>query len=100
MELFGLDSNPVPEGAFVGSILASDGVRLRYAYWRATGRRQRGTICLFQGRTEAIEKYFEVIGELRERGFAGRRLRLARPGRVGAPAAQPHERPCRFLRGI
>lgn len=70
MELFGLDSNPVPDGAVVGSILASDGVRLRYAYWRPAGRRPLGTVCLFQGRTETIEKYFELVGELRQRGFA------------------------------
>jgi lysophospholipase len=72
VELFGLESNPVPDGAVVGSILASDGVRLRYAHWRAAsgGGRPLGTVCLFQGRSEAIEKYFEVVGELRQRGFA------------------------------
>jgi lysophospholipase len=71
VELFGLESNPVPGGAVVGAILASDGVRLRYAHWRPTaGVPPRGTVCLFQGRAEAIEKYFEVIGELRQRGFA------------------------------
>jgi lysophospholipase len=72
VELFGLESNPVPDGAVVGSILASDGVKLRYAHWRAAsgGGMPRGTVCLFQGRSEAIEKYFEVIGELRQRGFA------------------------------
>ena len=49
MELYEIDGNPVPPGATVGSILASDGVRLRYARWRATTRRTLGTVCLLQG---------------------------------------------------
>jgi lysophospholipase len=30
----------------------------------------QGTVCLFQGRAESIEKYFETIADLRRRGFA------------------------------
>ena len=94
MDLFALDRNPVPDGATVGTILARDGVRLRFARWRATTRRSQGTICLLQGRAEQIEKYFEVVGNLRSRGFAvatfdwrgqggsERRLRNARKGHV------------------
>jgi lysophospholipase len=70
MELFGVDTNPVPNGAICGSLTTADGVRLRFARWRPTSRRSRGTVCLFQGRAEQIEKYFEVIGDLRRRGFA------------------------------
>ncbi len=70
MELFGTESNPVPDGATVGEILASDGVRLRTATWRPTTRRTLGTVCIFQGRGESIERYFETIGDLRRRGFA------------------------------
>jgi lysophospholipase len=70
MDLVGIDSNPVPSGAISGSVVASDGVKLRFARWRPTGRRNQGTVCLFQGRAEQIEKYFEVIGDLRRRGFA------------------------------
>jgi lysophospholipase len=70
MQLFGIDGNPVPSGGVVGEVIAADGVRLRYARWRPSGRRATGTICLLQGRGECIEKYFEVIGELRGRGFA------------------------------
>jgi lysophospholipase len=33
-------------------------------------RERRGTVCIFPGRAEFIEKYFEVVGELRRRGFA------------------------------
>ncbi|MFM9976191.1 MAG: alpha/beta fold hydrolase [Beijerinckiaceae bacterium] len=70
MELFAIPGNPVPSNAFVGSVVTSDGVTLRYARWRPTSRRTLGTICLIQGRAEFIEKYFETITQLRRRGFA------------------------------
>jgi lysophospholipase len=94
MDLVGLDSNPVPNGAITGTIMTVDGVQLRFARWRPTVRRSQGTVCLFQGRAEQIEKYFEVVGDLRRRGFAvatfdwrgqggsGRRLRNRRKGHV------------------
>src|SRR5262249_53177429 len=69
MTLNAIAVNPVPEGAVAGHIAAADGVKLRYARWNPTGPR-RGTVCLFGGRTEMIEKYFEVVRELRVRGLA------------------------------
>jgi lysophospholipase len=70
-ELVNLASNPVPEGGRVGYFLTQDKVRLRYAIWpKPTGGGHRGTICLVQGRTEFIEKYFETIADFRARGFA------------------------------
>ncbi|MBN8996221.1 MAG: alpha/beta hydrolase [Rhizobiales bacterium] len=90
MQLFGSDSNPVPDGAVVGSILASDGARLRVAHWRPVpGSPPRGTVCLFQGRAEAIEKYFEVIGELRQRGYAVATLDWRGQGGSERPLANP-----------
>jgi len=94
MDLFGIDSNPVPDGAVVGEILASDGVRLRAAHWRPAARKTLGTVCILQGRAESIERYFETVGDLRRRGFAvatfdwrgqggsERRLRNPRKGHV------------------
>ncbi len=41
---------------------------MRAAFWRPEGP-PRGTIALLQGRAEFIEKYFETIGEMLERGF-------------------------------
>ena len=70
MDLFGIEGNPIPDGAALATVTAVDGVRLRSARWRATARRGRGTVILLQGRGEAIEKYFETIGDLRQRGFA------------------------------
>jgi lysophospholipase len=94
MDLVGIETNPIPNGAISGSIVTSDGINLRFARWRPTARRVQGTVCLFQGRAEQIEKYFEVIGDLRRRGFAiatldwrgqggsDRRLRNRRKGHV------------------
>ena len=62
MELFAIDGNPVPDGAIVGTVVAADGIRLRYARWRGATRRSQGTVCVLQGRGEAIEKYFEPLG--------------------------------------
>ena len=62
MELVALPRNPVPSGATVGFFKGYDGTELRFARWDATRSPRRGTVCLFGGRTEFIEKYFEVIG--------------------------------------
>lgn len=70
MELYAIEGNPIPDGATVGSVPTPDGLHLRYAIWPAATLPTRGTICLLQGRGEMIEKYFEVVGELRARGFA------------------------------
>ncbi|KRR15317.1 alpha/beta hydrolase [Bradyrhizobium jicamae] len=69
MTLLSIPSNPVPEGAHAGTIGASDGTALRFARWAApaTGR---GTVCVFTGRSECIEKYFETVQDLRSRGYA------------------------------
>ncbi|MEA2933590.1 MAG: lysophospholipase [Variibacter sp.] len=69
MQIFSVPENPVPPRATVGALTTSDGVRLRYARWLPTAPR-RGTVCVFQGRAEFIEKYFEVVEDLRGRGFA------------------------------
>jgi lysophospholipase len=69
MTLLTIPVNPVPDGAVAGYLTTADGVKLRFARWNPTGPR-RGTVCLFSGRTEMIEKYFEVVRELRERGLA------------------------------
>jgi lysophospholipase len=69
MELIGVPKNPVPGGAHTGMLMTSDGVKLRFARWDATRGPRRGTVCLFQGRGEFIEKYFEVVADLRRRGF-------------------------------
>ncbi|ADP69625.1 Lysophospholipase [Rhodomicrobium vannielii ATCC 17100] len=69
-ELIGITRNPVPGGAICGTFASRDGLQIRYARWDTTAERRIGTVCLFHGRTEFIEKYFETIGDLRRRGFA------------------------------
>jgi lysophospholipase len=70
VELVALAKNPIPSGASSGTFKSYDGRQLRFARWDATRGPRRGTMCLFQGRGEFIEKYFEVVADLRRRGFA------------------------------
>jgi lysophospholipase len=70
MDLIGTPKNPIPLGASTGYIEPRKGLRLRFASWQSVLRERRGTVCIFPGRGEFIEKYFEVVGELRRRGFA------------------------------
>jgi lysophospholipase len=69
MTLVAIPANPVPDNAVTGTIKTPDGVSLRFARWAPPPGR-KGTVCLFQGRSEFIEKYFETVRDLRARGFA------------------------------
>jgi lysophospholipase len=62
--------NDVPEGAEEHWLEGRGGVRLRALTAPAQGGPARGTVIVAPGRTEFIEKYFEVIRELQQRGFA------------------------------
>ena len=69
MTLVSIPANPVPDEVVAGTFATPDGVSLRFARW-APPRGRKGTVCLFQGRSEFIEKYFETVRDLRARGFA------------------------------
>jgi lysophospholipase len=69
MKLVSIPANPVPPGAVTGTLKTRDGVSLRFARWPAPPGR-KGTVCIAQGRSEFIEKYFETVRDLRARGFA------------------------------
>jgi lysophospholipase len=69
MNLLSIPANPVPDGAVTGMLKTPDGVALRFARWPAPPGR-KGTVCVFQGRAEFMEKYFETVRDLRARGFA------------------------------
>jgi lysophospholipase len=69
MDLVSLACNPAPEGAVTGKITTQDRVNLRFARWHPPVA-CKGTVCLFPGRGEFIEKYFETVRDLRARGFA------------------------------
>jgi lysophospholipase len=68
MEIFETPDNPVPPGAIVSPVRTIDDVLLRVVRWVPEGE-PRGTVAILQGRTEFIEKYFEVVDELLARGF-------------------------------
>lgn len=48
-------------------LTTSDGVRLRSGVW---GKGQKGTVLLFPGRTEYVEKYGRAAADLAARGYA------------------------------
>ncbi|WP_182086613.1 alpha/beta hydrolase [Aureimonas sp. ME7] len=65
-----IEANPMPAGLETGFLDLGRGVRLRYAVGRGPAEMtSRGTVILLQGRNEAIEKYFETIGDLNRLGF-------------------------------
>lgn len=94
MDLFLSPNNPIPPGAAVAQITASDGIYLRVARWTTPGEASRGTVAILTGRAEFIERYYEVIGELlarqfdvvamdwRGQGLSERQLRDRRKGHV------------------
>lgn len=69
LELVAIPDNPIPPSATVHDVVTRDGRHLRAAHWPPEGDGARGIVCLLQGRGEFIEKYFETIVELRQRGF-------------------------------
>jgi lysophospholipase len=69
MTLVSIPANPVPDNVVSGTIKTPDGVELRFARWAPPAGR-KGTVCVFTGRSESIEKYFETVRDLRDRGFA------------------------------
>ncbi|MCA3720217.1 alpha/beta fold hydrolase [Phenylobacterium sp.] len=66
--LTALPDSPVPPGGGAEWFEGQGGARLRAALFRPEGR-PRGSVILSTGRTEAIEKYFEVVCDLQARGF-------------------------------
>jgi lysophospholipase len=59
---------PIPPGGGAEWFTGARGAKLRAALFTPKAA-ARGSVVLSTGRTESIEKYFEVIGELLDRGF-------------------------------
>lgn len=60
--------NPPPAGAEIIWYTGEDGIRLRMLFVPKAGARGLAIVC--PGRTESIEKYFEVMRDLQARSFA------------------------------
>jgi len=69
MKLVSIPDNPSPGDAVTGKVGTADGVELRFARWDPPAD-SKGTVCVFSGRGEFIEKYLETASDLRKRGFA------------------------------
>ncbi|MEQ9695438.1 alpha/beta hydrolase [Shimia sp. SDUM112013] len=57
-----------PESGTAHWVMTQDGVRIRVAHWRAA--EEKGTVLMFPGRTEYVEKYGRAAGEFAQRGYA------------------------------
>lgn len=62
--------NDIPEGAEEHWLEGRGGVKVRVLTAPSTHGSPRGSVIVAPGRTEFIEKYFEVIRDLQGRGFA------------------------------
>lgn len=63
------DYNPMPEGAISGLVTTSDGIKLRFARWKATTKPAKGTVLVLHGRSEYIERTYETVADITRRGF-------------------------------
>jgi lysophospholipase len=66
--LVSIPEAPAPKAGGAEWYTGADGAKLRAGLFPAEGA-ARGSVVLSPGRSEPIEKYFEVIGELTRRGF-------------------------------
>lgn len=82
--------NPVPPGGESDWLVAPDGTRFRVARF-GSSTAKRGTVVLLSGRTEFIEKYFEVIDGLIKRDYAVATLDWRGQGLSDRALANPHK---------
>lgn len=66
--LMSVPGAPAPANGVGEWYRGAGGLRLRAGFWQPSGE-ARGTVILSPGRTEPIEKYYEVIGDFLRRGF-------------------------------
>jgi lysophospholipase len=61
------DVADAPTGAKTVWLNTKDGIRIRVAHWRAGNK---GTVLIFPGRSEYVEKYGPAAGDLASRGYS------------------------------
>lgn len=86
-----VDGNIEPDGAEAMWFDGREGVRLRALLAPPPSGRIRGTVILCHGRTEFIEKYFEVIRELQSRNFVVFSMDWRGQGLSGRMTANPQK---------
>ena len=64
------DRRAAPAGGEFKHLDVADGTRLRYGIWQPEAVSKRGTMIVLPGASEFIEKYFEAIKKLLDRGFS------------------------------
>ena len=90
MTLVSIPANPVPDNVVSGTIKTPDGAELRFARWQPPAGR-KGTVCVFTGRAESLENYFETVREQRERGFAVAMIDWRGPGHSSRQLRDPRK---------
>jgi len=90
MTLVSTPANPVPDGAVSGFLKTPDGRSIRFVRFAPPAGR-KGTLCIFQGRSEFIEKYFEVAQDARARGFAVAMIDFRGQGLSERPLRDPRK---------
>lgn len=85
-----IPENPVPDGAVARWLISDDQVRLRAAFWQPADS-SKGSFLILPGRTEFIEKYFELCGELLQRGFGVGILDWRGQGLSDRPLSDSHK---------
>ena len=69
MRLVSTPDDPVPPYPTLFALRTADGVLLRAVSW-APPHASRGTVAIFTGRAEFIEKYYETVRDLLARGLS------------------------------
>lgn len=87
-----------PEGGEAGFYRARTGRRIRYCFWPARWKRPRGTVFLLPGRAEFIEKHYETVADLLDRGFAVLAFDWRNQGLSGRPLGDPQRHHVRDFR--
>jgi lysophospholipase len=88
--LLATEADPVPARAEVDRIVAADGTGFRVARFFPGGA-TRGTVVILNGRSEFIEKYFEVIDDLLRRRFVVATLDWRGQGLSDRALPNPHK---------
>lgn len=95
-QLVSTEGNIAPPNSISGFFDGLDHARIRFARWdaeedvlRLTGG--KGTVCIFTGRSEYIEKYFETVKDLLGRGFDVAIMDWRGQGRSARPLGNPHK---------